>query len=258
VAVTASGTVVVARAADGGSGGLWSVDPVEGRVERLASSPPATVLALHASGERLLAGTPDGLWLAPAPGRPFGKVLGLPVHGFAEGPGRLFAATGAGAFESRDGGAAWARVGTLAARVDAVMWSRSPQQGPETLAHRSSGRTLWWNGRDFGLEALRTGGRALSGGFGRPRVSRYRAPEPIGVEVGTEDGRILYRAPAGGPDVLLALPERGLSVAGWAGDPRSRDGLYLATIGRGLFRFVPSAAAAGGAVPGGDLSAPAR
>jgi hypothetical protein len=257
VAVTASGRVVVARAADGASGGLWSLDAATGRAERLASSPPATVRALLSSGERLIAGTPAGLWLAAAPGQPFGRVLDVPVLGLAAGPGRLFAATDAGAFESRDGGAAWGRVGALHARVDAVMWSRSPGTRTETLAVRSSGRTLWWNGRDFGLEALRAGApRALTGGFGRPRASQYRAAEPIGVDVEAEKGRLVYRAVDGGPDVLLALPERGLFVAGWAGDPRRGEGLYLATIGRGLFRFVP-AAPAGGAPPDSDLSVPA-
>jgi len=38
---------------------------------------------------------------------------------------------------------------------------------------------------------------------------------------------------------LDRLAESGLVVAGWAGDPRSASGLFLATIGRGLFRFVP-------------------
>jgi photosystem II stability/assembly factor-like uncharacterized protein len=257
VAVTASGAVVVARAADGGSGGLWSLDPATGRAGRLASSPPSTVRALAASGERLLAGTPDGLWLAAAPGRPFARVLAAPVHGFAEGPGRLFAATDAGAFESRDGGATWGRVGTLRARVDAVIWSRSAASRNETLAVRSSGRTLWWDGRDFGLDARRgPNARPLTGGFGRPRASAYRPPEPVGVEVDADKGRLLYRGAGGSGDVLLPLPEKGLFVAGWAGDPRREEGLYLATIGRGLFRFVP--APAGGSTPGGDFSAPAR
>lgn len=256
VAVTASGRVAVARAADGGSGGLWDLDPATGKAERIASAPAATIRALLASGERLLAGTPDGVWLAAAPGAPFARVLGLPVHGFAAGPERLFAATDAGAFESRDGGSTWGRVGDLRARVESVMWSRSPGTGAETLAVRSSGRTLWWNGRDFGLDA-RSGAnpRPLSGGFGRPRASAYRPAEPIGLDVDSEKGRLLYRVPGPGADVALALPERGLHVAGWAGDPRSARGLYLATIGRGLFRFVPSAA--GGAVSG-ELSAPAR
>lgn len=258
VAVTASGSVLVARAADGESGGLWSLDPATGRVGKLPTSPPATVRALVASGERLLAGTPDGLWLSSAPGRPFSRVLDVPVQGLASGPGRLFAATDDGAFESRDGGAAWSRVGGLRGPVEAVMWSRSPGTRGETLAVRSSGRTLWWNGRDFGLEALRGANpRPLTGGFGRPRASQYRAPEPIGVDVEADKGRLLYRVADGGPDVLLSLPERGLFVAGWAGDPRSGEGLYLATIGRGLFRWVPSASAAGGA-PEPDLSAPAR
>ncbi|MBK9963495.1 MAG: hypothetical protein IPP07_00775 [Holophagales bacterium] len=256
VAVTASGAVVVARAADGGSGGLWALEPATGKAERLAASPAATVRALLSSGDRLLAGTPDGLWLAKAPGQPFGRVLDLPVLGLAAGAGRLFAATDAGAFESRDGGGSWARVGTLRTRVDAVLWSRAPGARVEALAVRSSGRILWWNGRDFGLEALRGTNRSLTGGFGRPRASAYRPPEPIGVDVEAEKGRLLFRAPDGGPDVVLALPERGLFVAGWAGDPRRAEGLYLATIGRGLFRFVPAPAV--GASPGGELSAPAR
>ena len=257
VSVSASGTVVVARAADGGSGGLWSLDPVTGRAERLASSPPATVRALLSSGERLLAGTPDGLWLATAAGQPFARVLGLPVFGLAAGPGRLFAATGSGAFESRDGGTTWSRVGDLRSRVEAVLWSRLPGTRSETLAVRSSGRTLWWNGRDFGLDARAgTNPRPLTGGFGRPRASTYRAPEPIGVDVEAERGRLHFRASDASADVVLALPERGLSVAGWAGDPRREGGLYLATMGRGLFRFVP--AGSGGGAAGGDLSAPAR
>ena len=249
VAVTASGRVVVARAADGGSGGLWSLDPQSGAAARLASSPAATVRALLASGERLLAGTPEGLWLAPGPEQPFAKVLGVPVHGFAAGPSRLFAATDAGAFESRDGGSTWGRVGELRTRVDAVMWSRSPGTSTEALAVRSSGRTLWWNGRDFGLDSLRGANPSpLTGGFGRPRTAAYRPAEPIGLDVEAEKGRLRFRVPDAGPDVLLALPERGLFVAGWAGDPRTRDGLYLATIGRGLFRFVPSGGAPGGGV----------
>ncbi len=256
VAVTASGTVVVARAADGGSGGLWALEPATGKAERLAASPGATVRALLSSGERLLAGTPDGLWLARSPGQPFGRVLDVPVLGLAAGAGRLFAATDAGAFESRDGGSSWARVGALRTRVDAVLWSRAPGARVEALAVRSSGRILWWNGRDFGLEALRGSGRPLTGGFGRPRASAYRPPEPIGVDVEADKGRLLYRAADGGSDVVLALPERGLFVTGWAGDPRRAEGLYLATIGRGLFRFVP--APEGPASPAGELSAPAR
>ncbi|MBK6403997.1 MAG: hypothetical protein IPF66_02575 [Holophagales bacterium] len=256
VAVTASGVVVVARAADGGSGGLWALDPATGQTERLAAAPGATVRALLASGDRLLAGTPDGLWLARAPGHPFSRVLDVAVHGLAAGSGRLFAATEAGAFESRDGGGSWARVGALKGRVDAVLWSRAPGSRVEALAVRSAGRILWWNGRDFGLEALRGSSRPLTGGFGRPRASAYRPPEPIGVEIEADKGRLLYRTADGGPDVLIALPERSLFVSGWAGDPRRAEGLYLATIGRGLFRFVP--ARSGGTAGDGALSAPAR
>jgi photosystem II stability/assembly factor-like uncharacterized protein len=258
VAVTASGAVVVARASDGGSGGLWTLDPDSGRATRLAAAPPATVRALLSSGERLLAGTPDGLYAASAVGRPFERILDVPIRGLAAGPGRLFAATDAGAFESRDGGVSWGRVGTLLARVDAVMWSRAGGTRGAALAVRSSGRTLWWNGRDFGLDALRNGSpRLLSGGFGRPRASAYRAPEPIGVDLDVEKGRLVYRTTEAEADVLLVLPERGLTIAGWAGDPRNGLGLYLATIGRGLFRYVPGIPSGGGPSVG-ELSAPAR
>ena len=44
--------------------------------------------------------------------------------------------------------------------------------------------------------------------------------------------------------IAVMMPETGLVVAGWAGDPRTASGLYLATMGRGLFRFVPGAAGA--------------
>ena len=67
---------------------------------------------------------------------------------------------------------------------------------------------------------------------------------------------VAVSASDGGADVVLSLPERGLFVAGWAGDPRRAEGLYLATIGRGLFRFVP--APPGPGLPDGELSAPAR
>ena len=123
-----------------------------------------------------------------APGQPFSRVLDVAVHGLAAGPGRLFAATDAGVFESRDGGTSWARVGAFKGRVDAVLWSRAPGSRVEALAVRSAGRTLWWNGRDFGLEALRGSSRPLTGGFGRPRASAYRPPEPIGVEIEAEQG----------------------------------------------------------------------
>lgn len=259
VAATASGTVVVARAADGVSGGLFTLEPATGRTERLAAAPPSTVRALLASGDRLLAGTPDGLWLAPAPGRPFSRVLGFPVLGFAAGGGRLFAATEGGAFESRDGGSSWSRVGPITGRVEAVFWSRSPGTPSGTLAVRAAGRTLWWNGRDFGLEAFRGANpRPLTGGFGRPRATSYRAPEPIGVDLDAEQGSLLYRADDSGGDVLVALPERGLTVAGWAGDPRRGAGLWLATIGRGLFRFVPAPPGGGGDGSAAGFSAPGR
>jgi len=96
-------------------------------------------------------------------------------------------------------------------------------------------------------------GRSLSGGFGRPRVAPRFAPEPIGIAVDAEKSILVFR-PDDGVDggIALAMPEAGLRIAGWAGDPRTVQGLYLATMGRGLFRFVPAAA-----VPAAVSSAPA-
>ena len=58
--------------------------------------------------------------------------------------------------------------------------------------------------------------------------------------------------------MLLALPERGLFVSGWAGDPRRAEGLYLATIGRGLFRFVPAPSGGAGRGRGAQRSGTLR
>ena len=256
VAVTASGAVVVARAADGGSGGLWALEPATGKAERLAASPAATVRALlverrsaprrHARRPLARAGAGAAVRTGPRRSGPRpGRRRRPALRGDRRGRVRVARRrqlVGARRHAEDEG-----RRGPL---------EPCPGARVEALAVRSSGRILWWNGRDFGLEALRGSGRPLTGGFGRPRASAYRPPEPIGVDVEADKGRLLYRAADGGADVVLALPERGLFVAGWAGDPRRAEGLYLATIGRGLFRFVP--APPGGASPGGELSAPAR
>ena len=66
-------------------------------------------------------------------------------------------------------------------------------------------------------------------------------PEPIGVALSRERSVLVFR-PEDDADggVSVTMPETGLVVAGWAGDPREKSGLYLATMGRGLFRFVPN------------------
>lgn len=242
VTATASGRVIVSRAADGASGGLWTIDPVSGETEKLASAPPATVLSLVASGEALLAGTPEGLYRSEAAGKPWVVVLGRPTHGFAwDGNVRLLAATDAGVYESRDQGRSWGRAGSLLGRIDSVRRARFTGLGITTIAVESGGRTLWWDGRDWVFQAVRAeAGKKLTGGFGRPRASLQWKPEPIGLEVDTLRSLLLFRPNDESADgVALSFPENGLSVAGWAGDPRVPEGLYLATIGRGLFRFVP-------------------
>ncbi len=241
VAVLQSGRVVVARAADGRSGGLWSVDATTGDVERLAASPPSTVLSLVSSGSALLAGAPDGIYRAPRAGAPFAKVLGAGTRAFAsDGEGRFLAATNEGVFESSNGGSAWRRLGSLKSRVEDVRRARLPESGLKTWSADAEGFTLWWDGAEWARRPLPGGGRILTGGFGRPRAAVHFVPEPIGVALSTERPVLFFRPEddAGG-SLSVALPESGLVVAGWAGDPRSASGLYLATIGRGLFRFVP-------------------
>ena len=104
VALLPSGRVVVARAADGKSGGLWSLDAITGDVERLASSPPATVLALASSGESLLAAAPDGIYRAARVGARFTRPGARDARVRVGRRGRIFAATNAGVFESTNGG----------------------------------------------------------------------------------------------------------------------------------------------------------
>ena len=242
VALLPSGRVVVARAADGKSGGLWTVDAVTGDVERLASSPPATVLSLASAGEAVLAGAPDGIYRAARAGAAFTRVLELGTRAFAsDGDGRILAATNAGVYESMNGGGTWRRLGSLKSRVENVRRARFPDRGLKTWSADAEGFTLWWDGAEWANRPLPGDGRLLSGGFGRPRAVTHFVPEPIGVALSRERPVLVFR-PENDADggVSVTMPETGLVVAGWAGDPRTASGLYLATIGRGLFRFVPN------------------
>ncbi len=240
VAALPGGRVVVSRAADGAAGGLWSVDAVTGQAERLAASPPSTVLGLATAGERLLAATPDGVFLAERPGAPFSKVLGVSARGFARSESRIAAATDAGVFESRDEGASWSRMGALASRIESIRRARVPSLDLQTWAADVAGATVFWDGRAWTARGPATAARPLTGGFGRPRTVP-RGSLPVGVEVNADGSLLVFRpADGGGEPVALSMPEAGLVVAGWAGDPREPSGLFLATVGRGLFRFVPS------------------
>lgn len=234
------GRTIVARAADGKSGGLWQVAPDTGDVTRLPNAPPATVVALASSGERLVAATPDGIFVSETPTAPFTLVLARAARALASSDDRILAATESGVYESRDGGRRWGRLGTLAARVDGIRRARFARAGVKTWAADSGGRTLWWDGRDWVFEAVRAeAGKKLTGGFGRASAGVQWVPEPVGLEVDAARGLLLFRPEEDGADgIALATPEKGLSIAGWSGDPRRAEGLFLATIGRGLFRFV--------------------
>jgi hypothetical protein len=218
---------------------------VSGETVRLAATPPSTILALAPAGSGLLAGTPDGVYRQDAGDAPFRRTLAFGTRAFAhDGAGRTLAATDGGVFESRDAGKTWARLGTLKSRVEDVRRARLDDGGLKTWSADAEGLTLWWDGRDWVRRPLPGGGKSLSGGFGRPRVAPRFTPEPVGVFVDAEKSVVVYRpddAADGG--IALALPETGLKIAGWAGDPRTAQGLYLATMGRGLFRFVPAPAA---------------
>ncbi len=236
VAPAGPGRVVVARAADGPAGGLWSVDVTTGVAERLAAAPPATVLALASVRGGLLAATPEGVFRAEAPGGEFARTLPGSARGFSEGGSAVAAAPDAGVFESRDGGRTWRRLGTLDTRVEAVGRARIPWSGEPVLTAETLRGTLAWNGKEWAPLTTPAIAGPLTGGFGRPRIPRR--PLPLGVEVHSADDLLVFRSDDG-EAVALALPEKGLKVAGWTGDPRDPGGLFLATVGRGLFRFVP-------------------
>ncbi|MFI5198089.1 MAG: WD40/YVTN/BNR-like repeat-containing protein [Thermoanaerobaculia bacterium] len=255
VALLPSGRVVVARAADGKSGGLWTVEAATGDVERLEASPPATVLSLASAGDALLAGAPDGIYRAARAGAPFAKVLPVGTRAFAsDGDGRYLAATNAGVYESTNGGNTWRRLGSLRSRVEDVRRARFPEGGLKTWSADTEGLTLWWDGTEWARRPL-PGGKLLTGGFGRPRAPAQFVPEPVGVALSAERSVLVFRPEDdvnGG--IAVMMPETGLVVAGWAGDPRTASGLYLATMGRGLFRFVPGT----GALAAADIPAAVR
>lgn len=237
VAEGGDGRLVVARAADGPSGGLWWVDPSSGGAARLAASPPATVVALVTVSGHLVAATPDGVFVASGAPESWEKTLTRPSRALLVNGRAIAAATDQGVFESRDAGRSWARLGSLATPVDALGRILLPATSRPALVAESAGGPLVWNEKDWiRLDSPGIAG-PLSGGFGRPRV--VRSPVLIGVEVDEPRGLIVFRDDSG-EAVLVPLPEAGLRVAGWSGDPRAERGLFLATVGRGLFRFVPA------------------
>ena len=240
VVTAGPGKAVVARAADGRSGGLWSLDLGTGRSARLPYSPPATIVAMVSAGGRLYTGTAEGLFSADGPESPFrllfpGAVRALLVEG-----GQLFAGTSDGVVTPASGGKSWERVGSLSGRVDGLFRVRFGG-GATALAARARGLTWYrersdWSNVPGALGA--DGPHLLAGGFGRDTAPRARTPATLGVEV--DGGQIVFRGDARDDEAIhLPAPESGLAVSDWAGDPRAADGLLLATMGRGLFRFVP-------------------
>ncbi|HQR45401.1 MAG TPA: hypothetical protein PK598_05205 [Thermoanaerobaculia bacterium] len=153
----------------------------------------------------------------------------------------MAAATEAGVFESRDAGRTWSRLGTLAVRVASVRRVRAPASGSSLLVADAGSESFAWEGREWVPLAASGAAGPLTGGLRRPRP--VRQPLALGLEVDEDLGVFVFRAADGGA-VQGTLPETGLRVAGWAGDPRRPEGLFLATVGRGLFRFVPDAAPA--------------
>jgi len=236
VASAGEGRVVVARAADGPSGGLWRVDVATGGAERLPMSPPATVFALASVRGRLVAATPEGIWTADGSGASWTRTLASAARGLSADGASLAAATDAGVFESRDAGRSWKRLGRLSGRVSSVRRIRSATSGAALLVAQAGDEALAWDGREWIPLGASGAAGPLSGGFGRPRV--VRRPLALGVEIDDDRGLFVFRGDDG-IAVEGTLPEPGLRVAGWAGDPRRAPGLFLATVGRGLFRFVP-------------------
>ena len=241
VAAAGDGHVVVARAADGPSGGLWRVDVATGGAERLLVSPPATVLALVSVRGRLVATTPEGVFSADGTGGAWARTLAHPARGLSVDGPSVAVATDEGVFESRDAGRTWKRLGGLSGRVAAIRRVRSTSSGPALLVADTGREAFAWEGGEWVPVGASGAAGPLSGGFGRPRT--YRRPFALGVEIDEDRGVFVFRS-ADGVAVQGSLPEPGLRVAGWAGDPRSAPGLFLATVGRGLFRFVPDAPSA--------------
>ena len=247
MARTASGRVVAARISDGKSAGLFEVDERSGDVSRVGA-PPATIVALAAVGERVVAATPQGIFASDGPGQPFRLVRAgaatalLAVPAGVSAPALLLAATPDGVVSSRDG-TAWQPAG-LSGNVEALSVVLVEGAAAPTVTARSGGRTLFWGGSGWSASGGPVqDGRKLAGGFGKPRTAAPAfASVPVGLEVRREaSGEVLsFRgADAPGVELLVVPPEPGLPVAAWAGDPRRPDGLWLATLGRGLFRFVP-------------------
>jgi photosystem II stability/assembly factor-like uncharacterized protein len=244
VVTAGPGRAVVARAADGRSGGLWSVDLDSGRSAKLPHAPPATIVAMAALGGRLYAGTSEGLFAADGTLAPFRLLFPRAVRGLLVDAGQLFAATSDGVVTSTDGGKSWDRVGSLSGRIDGLFRVRLAG-GATVLAARARG-VIWYRDRADWSDApgalSADGPHLLAGGFGRAAAPSSRVPQTVGVEVDAARGQLVFRGDGRDDEaVLLPVPENGLTVSDWAGDPRTADGLLLATIGRGLFRFVPRA-----------------
>ncbi len=247
VVMAGPGRAVVARAADGRSGGIWSVDLESGRSAKLPHAPPATIVAMAALGGRLYAGTSEGLFAADGTLAPFRLLFPRAVRGLLVDAGQLFAATSDGVVTSTNGGKSWDRVGSLSGRIDGLFRVRFAG-GATALAARARGVT-WYRERADWSDAPGTlgadGPHLLAGGFGRTAAPGSQVPQTVGVEVDGAQGQLVFLGDGRDDEaVLLPVPENGLTVSDWAGDPRTADGLLLATIGRGLFRFVPSAPAA--------------
>ena len=247
VVTAGPGRAVVARAADGRSGGIWSVDLESGRSAKLPHAPPATIVAMAAVSGRLYAGTSEGLFAADGTLAPFRLLFPRAVRGLLVDAGQLFAATSDGVVTSTNGGRSWDRVGSLSGRIDGLFRVRFAG-GATALAARVRGVTWYreradWSDAPGALGA--DGPHLLAGGFGRTAAPGSQVPQTVGVEVDGARGQLVFLGDGRDDEaVLLPVPENGLTVSDWAGDPRTTDGLLLATIGRGLFRFVPSAPAA--------------
>lgn len=239
---TPRGRIVLARAADGKSGGLWELNSETGVASRIPSQTPASVVALAAKGDRLYAGTPDGLFVSSGEGAPFTLVLPYAVRGLVTtSAGLVVAATASGVFSSRDG-AGFSRMGTLTQRVDSIQEAYLLESNQLSLAAEAGGYVQIWDGVDWRIKGnIVKGDQKLAGGFGK-RPASVLVPRflPVGLSVDQGNGFLVFRPRQNPPDaVFLAPPEGGLSISGWSGDPASREGLFVSTIGRGLFRYLP-------------------
>ena len=250
VALRPSGRVVVARAADGRSGGLWEVDAVSGDTSAAGRHAAVHDPRARARGRRPARGDarrrlPAGRGRFPVPEDPLLRHARLRARrsgADARGDGRRrLRVAGRGPDVGPPRGAEVARRGR-AARAPRRRAASRP--GPPTpRASRSGGTAATGCGARCRAEAGRS--RAGSGARAFCRASRRSRSGSSS----TRRSRSSSSGPTTSPTAASRsrCRRRGCRVAGWAGDPRTRRGPLPRDDGP---RALPVRARSAGGRPG--------